>query len=548
MLRRRTGPVPTIVWAAAATFGCLLSFYSVVVPLNEAPDEPYHIDLVFLLASGAPYPDFDGREVGAAATHLCQRTAASTWACPMENGEPGAGGPQRRARAAAPLRSALPSFDELGGTEALDVPNELPQHPPLYYELLAGVVRLERHLHAGSWSFAREVAMLRLVNVVLVGSLPLLMWWAARRLGMEPAVGSIAALLPLAVPQLLHIGSTVNNDNLLILLGAVLTGLLAGVVRGDRSWTTGALVAVVTGAALLTKPFALVFPPAILFAYAAGRRAHPDSAVDTSAGAGPAHRRIDPGLRRRGRTCGRGRVVVLVQPAAPRLVYPYRGAGPDLARPSTPGFAPDSIGFLMTFTRLLSQRFWGSFGWLTLDMSPVLTQVATLSAVALATTGLVAVPDVPRAPGVAPARRIEVGSLQLATVLVGAFVLWRAWSLYLRSSEMPFVQGRYLFGVVVGPAVLVAIGSRRVAGQWAAVGVGAAAAVLELDALRHILPTYWGQPGDGWWHELLGAVAWSPWPGRLQAVGAALTVCAAAWLAVELWRTTGVHDCRPAAR
>lgn len=202
----------------------------------------------------------------------------------------------------------------------------------------------------------------------------------------------------------------------------------------------------------------------------------------------------------------------------------------------------------MTFTRLLSQRFWGSFGWLTLDMSPVLTQVATLSAVALATTGLVAVPDVPRAPGVAPARRIEVGSLQLATVLVGAFVLWRAWSLYLRSSEMPFVQGRYLFGVVVGPAVLVAIGSRRVAGQWAAVGVGAAAAVLELDALRHILPTYWGQPGDGWWHELLGAVAWSPWPGRLQAVGAALTVCAAAWLAVELWRTTGVHDCRPAAR
>ena len=77
-------------------------------------------------------------------------------------------------------------------------------------------------------SFVTQVGVLRLLSAALLLPLPLLAAAAARRLGAGPPVAIAAALLPLGVPQLAHVGASLNNDVLLVLLGAL------SVARGRR--------------------------------------------------------------------------------------------------------------------------------------------------------------------------------------------------------------------------------------------------------------------------------------------------------------------------
>jgi small subunit ribosomal protein S36 len=144
---------------------------------------------------------------------------------------------------------------------------------------MATVLRVERAIAGGPASTDRELALLRLANAAVVAPLPLLAWWAARRFGHDHRTGVVAAISLLAVPMLTHIGSTLNNDNLLTLLGAVLVALLAGVLRGDRSVRTAVLVGAVVALALLTKAFAAVFPPIVALAYLVGATADDEQGV-----------------------------------------------------------------------------------------------------------------------------------------------------------------------------------------------------------------------------------------------------------------------------
>src|SRR6266536_355320 len=82
-----------------------------------------------------------------------------------------------------------------------------------------------------------------------------------------------AAVLPVTLPGLSHIGSVVNNDNLLTLLTGGLLLVLAGVLGGDLRVRTGALVGLLLGLGLLTKGLALVVPVPVAVGYlVAGRR------------------------------------------------------------------------------------------------------------------------------------------------------------------------------------------------------------------------------------------------------------------------------------
>jgi 4-amino-4-deoxy-L-arabinose transferase-like glycosyltransferase len=403
----------------------------------------------------------------------------------------------------------------------------MPQHPPLYYQAMAAVLRVERALASQPWSLDRELALLRLVNALLLAPLPLLAWWAAQRFASQRITALAAAVAVLAIPMLSHIGATLNNDNLLTLFGGVLIALLAGVARGDRSTRTALAVGLVTGLALLTKAFAVVFPPAVVVAYVVG---------SGGPGGSPWSQRLRALIRP---AAVAGAVAVLVAAwwyVRVRLrtgsftpSVENRRLSEELA---PPGFAPDLAAFAAEFAESITVRFWGSFGWYTVRVPLWWAAVATGLVVVAVVVALV-----PRR-GPDGSTRAQRLSLLTPVVLLGAFVAARAWDLYSTTSRFQFIQGRYLFAGIVGVVVLAAMGVVRVTHRWAPMAMATAALVLQGDAARRALSGWWGGPGVGLSGQVEAMVAWGAWPGELVAVLATVSVAVGLWLSVELVRET----------
>jgi small subunit ribosomal protein S36 len=507
--------VPAVVLAATFTFGALAAVWSAVAPLGEAPDEPAHLGLVLDLAAGHGYPAYDGLSGYVATNRLCSTFAAATRACPRAGEVPTATSIRRHPEADAPNKGSRPAWDDEGGGAAVGRLNQMPQHPPLYYEAMATVLKAERWVHGGPWSLDRELALLRLVNVLLVMPLPALAWWAARRAGLDDVTAVTAAFAVFLLPMLTHIGSTLNNDNLLTLCGAVLVALLAGVLRGDRSWRTAAAIGVVTGIALLTKAFAIVFPPLIVVAYLMGLaegRATDDRPPRSLA------RFLRP-LAVPALVAGATTFVLAAWWYIDVRVHTGRFAPTTeddrlttALRP--PGFHASVVSFIGRYARDMVQRFWGSFGWYSVRFSTGFAWALTVALVAVVAVALVA------GARSGPDRRVLVGLL-LPVIALKLFVMQHAWTLYVRTSKFQFIQGRYLFGGVVGLAVVVAVGLVRALGRRASVAplvVGGVAVALQGWALHRCLQDWWGGHGVGPSGERTALVAWSGWPGEVVGV------------------------------
>ncbi len=517
---RTDGRVPAAVWALCALFGVLLATSSVAAPLVLAPDEFVHADLALRLADDPHYPEYDGRRVAVA----IKRVAVPYFGDDARD-------PDKPAAEASPRGDRL-NINALGGSiDDVDGGfNQQPQHPPLYYQSMALFVRAERTVLPGTDppALVTEVALLRLVNAALVVLLPLAAWATAHRLGADRRTAVTAAALVLLVPQLTHIGSAINNDNLLTALASVLAVLLAGVVRGDRRARTAALVAVVTGLALLTKAFAVLLVPWIAVAYlvAAHRRARArvPSAADARAGTTTTGRAADEptwvGFDRRtvvvGAAAGLGAVLVSSWWWIGNRVRTGSFA-PSLEGqlvPTQSGFTPDPGFFARRFGAFFTERFWGWFGLYSARMPLWVIGLATAALVAVAVVGLVR-----------PARGLRRADLVVGLVPVaclGGFVAQHAWSLYARSGQTPFIQGRYLFAVVVPLVVVAAAGLVRLTGRAAVVVAVAVGLALHAVGFATMLDGFWGAPGEGVRGELEALVAWSAWPGRALAVGAVL--------------------------
>ncbi|MBX3286069.1 MAG: DUF2142 domain-containing protein [Actinobacteria bacterium] len=537
--RPRSAPgarVPAVVLVATVAFGALAALWSVAVPLLEAPDEPDHLALVLHLADGNPYPEFDGLQSQAAVYRMCRVYVSSIRACPRDDEVVSPTGMRRHPREQAPPKSERPAWDDLGGDEPVGALNQMPQHPPLYYQLMAGVLRVERAVNGGPWSLDRELALLRLANVALVTPLPLLAWWAARRFRLDQATAIGACFAVFAVPMLTHIGSTLNNDNLLNLCGALLVALLAGVLRGDRSLRTGLAVGAVIGVGLLTKAFAVIFPPLAVLAYAIGAVVDPDR---------PAWRES---VARVARPLGAAGLVSIVLAGwwyvGVRLrTGSFTPTVEDAALTSAlapAGFEPRVGTFLGQFLPAVDTRFWGSYGGYPVRLSEGVAWLLTAS-VAAAVASALATREAPgAAPGSEPARRLATAWFLVPVAALAVLVVGRSWGIYATTSKLVFAQGRYLFAGLVALVVPVAMGIRRGAGRWTPFVLVALAAVAQAHALRRSLADYWGGPGLGPRGQVRALVAYSGWPGEVVAlfgIAAAVSAGALAWTLVGLART-----------
>jgi hypothetical protein len=254
------------VWLIALLHLAVMLGQTAVFPNVRSPDERQHVDLILQVRQGDAWP-----WPAPGTAFVTQGTTAGGFV-----GADRLDGPQHLAdRQDVPPRGERPSYLEAGGSATLTegkrggepapVFNQLVQHPPLYYLLGAGVVGL-----VPDWRDApldQVWLTLRWWNALLALPLPLLLFAAARRLRLPEPLPVAAALVPLAIPELTHLESAVNNDNLLVILGACATLLVVRVLTGDLTRGTAVLLGLVTMLALLTKGFALMFPAWVFLAY-----------------------------------------------------------------------------------------------------------------------------------------------------------------------------------------------------------------------------------------------------------------------------------------
>jgi small subunit ribosomal protein S36 len=510
--------IPRTVWWVTALFGSLLALWSTLAPLARAPDEHVHADLVDHIARGGSYPDFDGRQTSTA------MIAAFVDHVPGLDGD-------WLTPESAPPRADRKTFEEYGGAASSRYDNQMPQHPPLYYRTIGTALRVERAVLPDSRPpLDREWNVVRLMNAALVLPVPLVTWFAARRLRASATVATTAAIVPLAVPQLLHIGASINNDNLLILLSGVVAVLVAGVLAGDRRPTRAALLGVIAGLALLTKSLALALLPWIALAY--GHQVW---------------RARDRWKQSIGCLLIAGAAMMAIGGWWPaRNVWRGDGPFPSVLAPTVErpaGAASGPIDWWRQFVPNMVQRFWGDFGYFEAPLTQALVIVATVTVAA--TVVLAFAPAPQRQPDTTRPTRSQLAIFGALLPLLLALVAYLAWDQRTTGGRTPFMQGRYLFGAIVPFAVIVAVGLVRVLHRWSPVAVLGVALVMQLDAARVGLRAWWAEPDASVTRSLDAFVRWSPWPVPVTYAMAITALMCAAIAMAGLVRAARAQDDPP---
>ena len=489
-VRRALRQVPALVWAVTALHVSLMALCTVLYPAFTGLDETTHVDMAYAYSKGhGPYPP-GGRLLARGI-----EVAYGDLQVPPK---------QPYADASIAPRGERPSFDAAGGDappQGYLLPNQMVQHPPLYYLVEAGVLRLPG---VSDLPYDRQVALLRWTSLLMLAPLPLLIWATGRRLlGPDSRAPALAAVVPATMPGLSRLGGSVNNDDLLILIVAILTLVLAGVIRGDLRRRTGALVGLLLGLALLTKGLALVLPPFVAAAYGVAWLRHRRSALVPLALAAVI-------------SAGVGgwwwvRNVVLFGSVQPKGLGPVWV--PRVEGRARPGFTWEE--FFPKFFVRLSSRFWGGLGY---PDAPVLPKEVTGGWLVL----FVAIALV----GVAVGIGGRWGRLAAATQLLPALgllvlIYYGAGVSYVFNGRLPGIQGRYVYAGLAALAVLFALGLVRLAGRAARVLpllVLAVGLITQAWAWRLLISAWWVPRGTVGDREAMvrGAVdsirLWSPWP------------------------------------
>ncbi|WP_157749252.1 glycosyltransferase family 39 protein [Jatrophihabitans sp. GAS493] len=525
---------------------------SIIWPMFYGFDEPQHLDMGYVY-SQHPFTFFGPGEL--------PLTSGSVGAQRLVDGFPPV---KRFADVPVAPRSLRPSFDDLGGTAFVvgSQPNQMVQHPPLYYWGAAVVLRLPG-VNNLAWDI--QVWLVRCLSMLFMLPVPLLCWASTRRLlplgTRSDSTALLAALVPLTVPNLVRDGSAVTNDSLLIAATSVLLYLLCRVLTGDLSRRTAVGVAVALCATLWTKGFALGFPPIVVAAYvfAATRRV---MVVDPSSGAEgveePGSVDVDPagGASRGSRLGLRAVLVPLLISLCGAVVgglwwlrnllefgtVQINGLGPTFTRliRGEPKNTGTLGGFWQPFVRGFVLRLWGGLGLLD---KPALAGWLVYGWFFLVLLGVV----------VSLLRRRDVGDrlrsmILLAVPLLSFLIVFAgSFSEYHQYLVLAGVQGRYVYHGIVAVAALAAIGWASLVPErlirWLARALAIAALLTNLLAWRVVLRTWYAHIARGaspsvlnGYHSLL---RWSPLPSVITILLTfVFPVLAGAWMLVSLWRPT----------
>ncbi|WP_239380725.1 DUF2142 domain-containing protein [Frankia sp. CIT1] len=516
----RFGPLPALrrtpghIWLVTSLFGLLLASWSVLVPQYHAPDEPNQVDAVMRLVQGDGWPRPGNAFVTADGVGAIAASPFGSHAYPYQlTVDP------IPARDAVP-RHLRPAWDKLAtaGQPPGSI-QQIVQHPPLYYWVNAAILTT---LPSGGDTLRWDVTigLLRMISVLMLTPLPLIIHATARRLRLPPAAATVAALTPFAVPQLLHIGSSVNNDNLLILLGALVTAAVAHILGGDTSARTATWTGLLTGLALLTKSFAVVLVVMVGAAYVAVRLR---------------------GTRLPWRSIALCGTMIIAAGGWWWLVNMIRWG---TFQPSVPGFPPGqyvgsdwTVYWSWMSTGLLG-RWWGSIGWYEVELPLPLV---------LAASGVVI--------GLAACAVIRASGWTNRSSLL--FMLWPTFALLVvvgagaavhvaRTGHITGISGRYLFMGISGVAVLVGAGSAALgprSARWMPLALLTAAAGMQTESIKAVVDYFWRPRAGGAIDAWQAMAAWSPWPAVAVAVcfamTAVLTVVTAAALARACRERTG---------
>lgn len=497
--------VPAAVWALCVVQLLAALAWSVLTPVLRGPDEPAHVDLAWQLArSGPAWLDPVDTELSAAVL------AALPRAHPDAELDPDSAyvllDPAVRATrftaAAAPPRAERRALAELPAGEATARTNQMTAHPLPPYLVGAGVLAAapaDTAHDAHAW-------LLRVLVALVAAPLPALAHATARRAGADTATGLTAAGLVLAVPMLTHLAGTFNNDLPLATLGGVLALGLARLAGGDAGTRTGLLLGGSIGAGALIKAFALLWPPAVLVAAGVAWRTRraPAAAVGRCVALAGV---VAAGL---GAWWWVRNLIVhgTVQPGG--VLYEEGGAP-----------AVDAGRWLVLAASRLPLRFFGQLGWS--EVALPWTLVWALTAV-----GAVAVAAVLVGRAGRESRRAALALLAPAAVTYVA-VLASAWSIYQATGQPAGLQGRYLYGGLVGLVVVVAVGVHALAGRAAPLAPPVtllAAGTVQLVAVAAVLDHWYGPPQAGVGERLAAVVGWSPLPPAATVGIGGLTVVA----------------------
>ena len=486
--------IPVAMWLVVLVQTSWMLCVGVVYPAFQAPDEAQHVDYVLAHRHGE-WLDRPGER------QLQSGVLRAFASVPPTHSE------RHLSDAHQPTpRGERRSFDELGTapTPPESLPNQMVQHPPLYYGLAAGYT----HLIPGftGLGFDVQVFWLRLLSTLLLAPVPILLFLAGRRLLQSDTAATVAALLPLAVPSYLRTGSSVNNDALLVLAGAALTLTLAKVLAGDLRRRTAVLLGLAWGAMLLTKGLALLLPPVIVAAYLAGTSGRLLARVRGA---------LLPSLVAGGVGALVGgwwwvRNLVLEGAVLPQ------GYGAAWPNERIYGVRPgaSNVEFLHgVYSRLVSRVF-GSLGLI--DNPPLPYALAT-TLVALLVLGVLCGIVL----GLPGARSPRLAGLTLLSpvVLCLVLVLVQIHPIYWQSRLFPGIQVRYFLPFVAGVVVPFALVLHRLAGRFAR--WTPAVAVVGLTAFQTAVMLWYvgeefGSAQGGAGHRLatgLRYVAeWAAWP------------------------------------
>jgi len=439
----------------------LLLTWSVMVPTFRGADEHVHHDFIRRLTETWSYPEYDGLDVSRRTLNALGTSPAYPAHAPAVAADD------------APHRADRPGWADLGPDVRNGPPNQMPQHPPLYYESAAAVLRVVDG--DGRAPLDLAVWQLRLLSVLALVPLPLLAADIARHYTRAAGVVVAAAAAVLAVPQLTHVGAIVSNDPLMILLGSVTLAGAARLATGDRRWTTAAVTGGAAGAAMFTKGFAVPLVPAVAVACLL-----PLFHI-APLGEGRRSERVE-----RAGTVGRAALVAAIALASGgwwwiRNVVEHGTPQPGVRlRDRVPGVELDLLRFAGDFSERIVSSFWGYFGWrevhLPIGVTAGMTVLVVVCSIAACWRSL------PRV------------VLVLPTLAATAMVLSSGWGAFKKTGVSYATQGRYLFAGIAGLAVLVSLGVARLGGgrrTWQPGATLCVALALQAGSLWLTLRRYW---------------------------------------------------------